>query len=246
MGKMMRIIFFAVFLSATGTVCGQGPSSSYGDYYQICFYHCASNEQLDSMNNYLKGNFVPVLRRKGFKTIGAFLPVTNDTAADKLLVVWIPLKSLSDLSKIGPDIIAPKYTRLETIILTAFEKAPVYHLPKLAGSRQDHIFELRSYESPTEERYYSKVKMFNKADEVSLFTRLNFNAVFYAHVLAGSRMPNLMYMTSFENIASREDHWKSFSNDPAWKIMVALPEYQKNVNKGDTWLMHPTDYSDIY
>lgn len=246
MEKIMRITFFAIFLSATTMVFGQGPSKPNGDYYQICFYHCASNEQLDSVNNYVKSNFVPALRRKGLKAVGAFLPLTNDTAADKLLVLWIPLKSLADLSKIGPDTAAPKYKRLETIVLTAFEKAPAYHLPKLSGSRQEHIFELRSYESPTEERYYSKVKMFNKGDEVSLFARLNFNAVFYAHVLAGSKMPNLMYMTSFENIGSREDHWKSFGNDPAWKTMVALPEYQKNVNKADTWLMHPTDYSDIY
>ena len=36
--------------------------------------------------------------------------------------------------------------------------------------------------------------MFNEGGEIRLFARLNFNAVFYGDVLAGDRMPNLMYM----------------------------------------------------
>ena len=30
-------------------------------------------------------------------------------------------------------------------------------------------------------------------------------------------MPNLMYMTSFENKAARDEHWKTFGSDPEWK-----------------------------
>ena len=52
--------------------------------------------------------------------------------------------------------------------------------------------------------------MFNEGGEIDLFNKLNFNAVFYGEVLSGSSMPNLMYMTSFENKADRDAHWKSF------------------------------------
>jgi hypothetical protein len=45
--------------------------------------------------------------------------------------------------------------------------------------------------------------MFNEGGEIELFKRLNFNAVFYASVISGSRMPNLMYMTSYESKADR-------------------------------------------
>ena len=38
--------------------------------------------------------------------------------------------------------------------------------------------------------------------------------MFYASVLAGARMPNLMYMTTFENQAERDAHWKTFGDDP--------------------------------
>ncbi|RYE16269.1 MAG: NIPSNAP family containing protein, partial [Sphingobacteriaceae bacterium] len=75
---------------------------------------------------------------------------------------------------------------------------------------------------------------------------LSFNAVFYAHVLAGSWMPNLMYMTSFDNKTAHDAHWKAFSDDPEWKKLSGTAEYQKNVNKADIILMHPASYSDIY
>ena len=87
--------------------------------------------------------------------------------------------------------------------------------------------------------------MFNEGGEVNLFNRLGFNAVFYGEVLAGSRMPNLMYMTSFEDKASRDEHWKAFGADPEWKKLSADPLYKNNVSKIDIAFLHPTDYSDI-
>jgi hypothetical protein len=87
--------------------------------------------------------------------------------------------------------------------------------------------------------------MFNDGNEVALFKRLGFNAVFYAEVLAGSHMPNLMYMTTFNDKADRDRHWTAFSSDPEWKTLVATPEYQHNVSKADILFLHPTVYSDF-
>jgi hypothetical protein len=87
--------------------------------------------------------------------------------------------------------------------------------------------------------------MFNEGGEVALFKRLNFNAVFYGDVIAGSRMPNLMYMTSFENMTERDAHWKTFSDDPEWKALSSRTEYQNNVSKIDINLLRATDYSDF-
>ena len=86
--------------------------------------------------------------------------------------------------------------------------------------------------------------MFNEGDEISLFKRLGFNAVFYADVIAGSRMPNLMYMTSFASQTSHDEHWKSFIEDPSWKKLSSMPEYQHNISKMNIYLMRPTPYSD--
>jgi NIPSNAP len=89
------------------------------------------------------------------------------------------------------------------------------------------------------------VQMFNQGDEVGLFKRLGFNAVFYADVISGNRMPNLMYMTTFANQASHDAHWKAFVDDPYWKKLSAMPEYQHNVSKINIYLLRPTEYSDF-
>jgi hypothetical protein len=87
--------------------------------------------------------------------------------------------------------------------------------------------------------------MFNKGGEVTLFKRLGFNAIFYGEVIAGASMPNLMYMTSFENRKSRDEHWKAFVDDPEWKKLSARKEYQNNVSKIDITFLVPAAYSDL-
>jgi hypothetical protein len=86
--------------------------------------------------------------------------------------------------------------------------------------------------------------MFVAGDEVALFKRLGFNAVFYADVLAGGYMPNLMYMTTFADQQSHDDHWKAFVDSHEWKRLSTLPEYQHNVSKNTKFLLRPTEYSD--
>ena len=139
---------------------------------------------------------------------------------------------------------SPAYARMETILLQAFPLAPQMQLPMLKGEKKDRVYELRSYESASEKIFENKVKMFNEGGEVSLFKRLNFNAIFYSEVIAGGKMPNLMYMTSFENMADRDKHWKSFVDDPEWKKLSAMPEYQHNVSHIDIMFLRPADYSD--
>ena len=86
--------------------------------------------------------------------------------------------------------------------------------------------------------------MFNEGDEIGLFKRLNFNAAFYGEVVAGGKMPNLMYMTCHENKTSRDANWKAFVDDPFWKKLSSMPEYQHNVSHIDISFLYPTEYSD--
>ena len=58
-------------------------------------------------------------------------------------------------------------------------------------------------------------------------------------------MPNLVYMTTFENLESRNAHWDAFRNDPDWEEMSSLEKYQNTVSHADIYLLHPTAYSDI-
>ncbi len=58
-------------------------------------------------------------------------------------------------------------------------------------------------------------------------------------------MPNLMYLTTFENKKSRDEHWNTFGKDEYWKMLSAMPEYQNNVSRNQQLLLYPTDYSDF-
>ncbi|WP_259067544.1 NIPSNAP family protein [Mucilaginibacter sp. X4EP1] len=231
-------------------------------YYQIKIYHLKTQVQEDRLDQYLQNAYLPALHRLGIKNVGVFKPVAGDTLG-KRVYVFIPFRTWDQLENAdrkllndqqyltnGEDYINAayndeSYTRLETIVLRAFPKMIAPEVPNLTANKTDRVYELRSYESATEKFNLNKVHMFNDGNEVALFKRLGFNAVFYAEVIAGSHMPNLMYMTTFNSKADRDKHWDTFSNDPEWKTLLAKPEYQHNVSKADIIFLHPTVYSDF-
>lgn len=233
------------------------------DIYQIKVYDLKTNEQVTAIDQFLQKTYLPALHRLGVMHIGVFKNLGIDTASEKTIYVWIPLRSLEQLSEIEDqltnDVVynkdgalyllapfnTPPYTRIETILLRAFSQMPHYKKPSFTNAVNERIYELRSYEAASEKLYMKKVQMFNEGGEIALFNRLGFNAAFYAEVLSGSKMPNLMYMTCFENIQSRNEHWKTFGADPEWKKLSALPEYQNTVSKADVILLHPTAYSEL-
>jgi len=262
----MKKIFFSSILSILLSVliynqAAAEAAAKSGYYYEIKVYHISSSSQEASIDSFLQYRFVPIMHTADINNIGIFKPIGNDTATDKKVYVFTPYKSLKQWESVNRETTdkldatgsgytnaafdKPAYVRMETIFLKAFEKMPSAAAPTFTGSRAERVYELRSYESASEKIFRNKVEMFNKGGEVDIFNRLGFNAVFYAKVLFGAKMPNLMYMTSFENMTSRDEHWKAFGNDPAWKKLSAMPEYQNNVAHIDIVFLRSTNYSDL-
>lgn len=232
------------------------------EYIELKVYHASDTGQLSAIEQYLQVSFLPAAQKRGFSKIGVFKAIDNDTARDKRLYVLVPLKSLSQWEQLNAihaktiqDTVAvPAYTkaahnkapftRTETVLMQAFEGMPQVKASGLTNDKAERVYELRSYESATEALHQNKVRMFNDG-EVQLFDRLGFNAVFYGQVLAGGRMPNLVYMTSFANKAERDAHWKIFGGHPDWKAMSSKPEYQNNVSKIDIVFLRPVVYSKL-
>ncbi len=261
---MIKNLFLSLaFIIFSGNIWAFDSKPIKKDIYQIKVYHLKTNEQVNALDVFLQNAYLPALHRLGVKNIGVFKNLGIDTALDKTIYIWVPLRSLDQLSqiedKLTNDLVynkdgasfllapfnTPAYTRIESILLRAFSQMPHYYQPSFTSAVGERIYELRSYEAASEKLYQQKVKMFNEGGEIALFNRLGFNAAFYAEVLSGSHMPNLMYMTSFENIASRNEHWKTFGADPEWKKLSALPEYKNTVSKADIILLHPTAYSEL-
>lgn len=253
-----------VFLSAilTAIVCSVANAQTNGTYYLLKVYHYKTQQQEDRLNAYFKNAYVPALHKAGIKTVGVFKTLETDTVPKRFYVLE-PYSSLKEIDAVKQKVGASKayqdaaadyvdaayndapYTRMETIVLGAFPKAPFPEVPQLTAEKSQRVYELRSYESPTEKLNINKVQMFNLGDEVGLFKRLGFNAVFYAEVLYGSHQPNLMYMTTFNSRADRDKHWDAFNNDAYWKKLVTEKQYQNNVSHADIIFLHPTTYSDF-
>jgi hypothetical protein len=198
-----------------------------GYYYQIKIYHFKGKAQEERIDSFLQHAYLPAMRRAGLKELGVFKPISQDIN-DQLIYVFIPFRKLQQLESTrkvlendkqyqqdGKDYLNalyndPPYSRIESMLLKAFSSMPKPAIPSLNAPKNERFYELRSYESATENYALNKIKMFNVA-EVSIFQKLNFNAVFYGQVISGSKMPNLMYMTTFNNKADRDKHWAAFT-----------------------------------
>jgi NIPSNAP len=257
MKKLLLLLFISI-LSFSWTTPGKKTPA----IYQLTVYQYKDSAQEALLDQYLGKALLPALHQLKYEKVGVFKSRANDTAAIKKLYVLVAGKTMDEFARLydrlqtNADYLQngkayldapndkPPYSRMETIFLKAFSLAPSLELPALKGPKADRVYELRSYESATEKIYRNKVQMFNEGGEIALFKRLNFNAVFYSEVIAGSKMPNLMYMTCFENMADRDAHWKTFGSDPEWKRLSAMPEYQHNVSVNEKNFLYPTGYSD--
>lgn len=258
--KKLRTSLLLMLCFSINTISAQEGNRQ---FYQLKTYTFSTDEQVKQTDAFLKNAYLPALKRQNIENIGVFKPITyapEDTL--QRTIVLIPFVSLEAFEALetqllndatfqqdGADFIKAAhdeqpYARISSILSKAFDDMPTLKPSPLQGERKDRIYELRSYQSPTVAYHQNKVEMFNAGGEVKLFDALGFNAVFYSSVISGPDMPNLMYMTTFNDEASHDAHWRSFSDSPVWKKLAALPEYQDNVSHIDITLLYPTDYSD--
>jgi hypothetical protein len=254
--RVLSLSVFILILAISSTLSAR-------DYYQIKVYNLKDKAQETAVDNYLKNAYLPALHKAGVKKIGVFKPIASDPAAGTKVFVFIPLKKLGQIEKLEAALAKdaayqkagaayinapfdnPPYVRLESILLKAFTAQPDFLAPKFSTPKSEQIFELRSYQSATEKIYNKKVEMFNEGGESKIFEKIGANAIFYGEVLSGSEMPNLMYMTSYENMKANEECWKTFRDHPDWKTLSGLEEYKNTVSKINKFMLYPADYSDI-
>ena len=136
---------------------------------------------------------------------------------------------------------------METSLLSAFPKFPRVVVPAATAAKGPRLFELRTYESPSEKAHLLKVKMFSELGEIEIFKRVGLTPVFFSRTLAGPRMPNLIYMLVHDNMAGREKSWDAFRTDPEWKKVASTPGFADAdiVSNITTIYLRPAAYSQI-
>lgn len=255
--KSLPLAIFAFCLLLSSSLLAQKK-----DIYELRTYHIVSAEQEAMLDDYLANAFIPAAHKHGIAKVGVFKPIASQPNAGKAIYLLLPFKSMNDfvalegkLAKdqtyqtagsayINASHTNPPYKRIESSLLQAMSGQPKFAESKLTNAKKDRVYELRSYEAATERLYQAKVKMFNSG-EMDIFEKLNCSPIFYGETIAGANMPNLVYMTTHENMDIRNEHWKQFGTDPDWLGMRDLPEYANTVSRNDTKLLYPAEYSDL-
>src|SRR3712207_7164702 len=67
--------------------------------------------------------------------------------------------------------------------------------------------------------------MFEEMGELEIFRRVGLRPVFFSRMVAGARMPSLVYLLVHDNLAAREKNCAAFSGDAEWKKLAATPGF---------------------
>lgn len=261
---LFRIILaFMAMLLLVSFSAGTFAAAPKQQYYEIKIYRIKDPGQAGTIDKYLKDAFIPAMHRAGISKIGVFKPVEADTAYGKLIYVFIPYKTADEYFKLvtflendktyqtaGKDFIDapfdnPPFVRYESVFMKAFSRMPQFRVTSYTTPVSERIYELRSYESSTEAKALKKIQMFNEGGEIGIFEKIGANPVFWGQVLLGSQKPRLMYMTTYADMKSHDEHWLAFRNTPEWKTISSMEEYKNSTSKTKAFLLHPTEYSDF-
>jgi hypothetical protein len=209
------------------------------EYYQLRKYALRNGPQTTLTQGYFERALIPALNRMDISPIGAFkLDIGPETPTYYALIPSTSPDALLTLdTRLGKDpeyvkaasgfrdapASAPAFDRAERSLLSAFTGWPKLVAPKMVdGKLPKRIFQLRTYESPSQVAHTRKIQMFNEA-EIAIFTRTGLTPVFFADTVIGTRMPSLTYMLTFADTAELTTHWAAFSADPTWKELSHRP-----------------------
>ena len=232
------------------------------EYYELRRYHLRRGPNQKIFENYLENAYLPAAGRAGLGPIGVFSVMLGQESPS--LYVLVPYSSLDQLASVpaklrnDPEYAKaaaearalppsnPAYLRVESSLFVAFSGIPKLEVPAQKKAGRGRIFELRTYESHNKPANLKKVQMFNEG-EIGIFRRTGLTPVFFGEAMVGARLPNLTYMLVFDDLAARDQAWKTFVGDPEWKKLSSTPGFTdpEIVTDISNQLLRPTSYSQV-
>jgi hypothetical protein len=216
--------------------------------------------QMQRATDFLRNGAAPAVKRAGATALGFFAPVIAEESPFILTLAAFPslaaMEIVREKQAADKDYIQARdaynakaglgYVRLESSLLRCFDSMPNVEVPPVNAQRPARVFELRMYESNSGSTLARKIKIFNEG-EIGIFKRLGMQPVFFGETIVGDRMPNLVYMLSFESLAAREKLWQAFGADPEWQKLRSQPgnsdaEIVSNISNA---ILRPLSFSDI-
>ena len=237
---------------------GEKPANQ--EYYELRIYKIFDYEKQQIAENYLKNALVPALNRMGVDRVGVFSNLGDEN--DHSLFMLIPFSSIDQFTNMNQALAEDSdyqakaadyfrrnkksavYERIESRFMKAFKGIPALEIPAYSANKQDRLFELRLYESHTEDHARRKVKMFNEG-EIDIMRDVKLAPIFFGETLIGPDVPNLVYMLSGTDEESHGQHWKDFLAHPEWIRIKEIEEYKGTVSAIKKWMLKPTAYSQL-
>jgi hypothetical protein len=231
-------------------------------YFELRKYQLQSGPQTKLLQNYLSDALIPALNRMGFTPIGVFnLDLGPQSPATYVLIPSNSLETLvtSELQLAKDDqfmkaaapfwaapAAAPPFVRVESQLMLAFEGYPQVTTPPVTAQHGKRVFQLRTYESPSQQDHVRKVEMFNSG-EFDIFQKAGFWNVFFSDTLIGPRLPQLTYMVAFPELADIDVKWDAFRDHPDWKKLSAEARFsfEPIVSNIDSLILRPATFSQI-
>ena len=237
------------------------PESKQQQIFELRSYTLVNREAEAKLDAYLEHALIPALVRQGLGPIGVFDQADDesDTVEVLLFVAGPDTETVTNAgAKLAEDeqyqtaaadyletaYKKPIIERIRSELLVAFKCWPQAEVPQQKTADKPRLFELRVYESATEQAGITKVDMFNSG-EVPIFLACGITPVFMGQALIGDKMPNLTYMTVYDDDATRGAAWKKFVDHPDWHKLKVIPKYKHTVSKIHKSDWKPKSYSQL-
>jgi hypothetical protein len=256
--------------AATQALAADSAAIGERDYYELRAYRLKPGASPALLESYLEKAFIPAVNARGVNNVGVFTEVDVDKKAmtstpksDAPVWVLVPHPSIESFVIVSADLNAdatvqqagadylnvpkatPVFERFDTWLYRAFAGMMRMELPAFSKDRvATRFFEMRDYESHSEQAALNKMAMFN-AGEIPLMKELGMSPVFYGQGIAGPNLPHLRYMTGGPDLAAHFANWAKFGPNPTWKKLSADPQYKDNTSKNTSRYLVPTAYSQI-
>ena len=230
-------------------------------YYELRRYHLLT-PQRKLADDYFRSALVPGLNRLGISPVGVFnvsigpegpsiYVLLPSTSVETLVSSAARLSQDAEYVKAASDFLnapakSPAFVRMESSLMQALAGAPRLTVPEATAQHLPRLFELRTYESSTDQDHQAKVSQVNEG-EIPIFLKAGFWPVFFGDTVIGARMPNLTYMIGFANLAERDKAWDAFRSAPETKVLFGQPKYtfEDLVSNVDNAVLTPAPYSQI-
>jgi hypothetical protein len=255
----MRLLLIAT-AAILVTSIGVAADTESNQYFELREYRLKSAVFAPKVDKYLTQALAPALARMGAGPVGVFRE--DEEQPEPVRFVLIPFDSIEQVTSVSKTLAhdqeyqraAADYlatpvqdaplSRIRSELLYAFNCQSRLHVDALSANQQDRIFELRTYESPTEQFGDLKVEMFNSG-EVPIFLDCGIQPVFLGQAIVGDKMPSLTYMTIYSSTEAKDAAWKKFPTHPDWIKLKGVEKYKGSVSKIYKWDLVPVAGSQL-